>query len=185
MRSGRARSAALRLGGRAALALAAAVATACSPAYVATPPPARDPSPPPRSFTVRVERVVDGDTFIARHRGQRLRVRLIGVDAPESVMPGAPVECWGPESSRLMQRLLPAGSTVRVAYQPGGRRDRYGRELWDVWLADGRFLQGVLVRRGAAVATAYGPQVAHAAHLESLERRARENRRGLHGACPA
>ena len=105
--------------------------------------------PPGRAFTARVERVVDGDTFIAVRRGERLRVRLIGVDAPESVKPGAPVECWGPESSRLLHRLLPVDSVVTGAYQDGGKHDIYGRDLWDVWLPDGRFLQAVLVRKGA------------------------------------
>ena len=116
-----------------------------SPSYAAV----GDPTAPARAFGATVERVVDGDTFIAVRRGERLRVRLIGVDAPESVKPGAPVECWGPESSRLLTRLLPVGTRVRAAYQDGGKLDRYGRHLWDVWLPDGRFLQAKLVRRGA------------------------------------
>lgn len=142
------------------------------------------PSAPPRAFDATVERVVDGDTFIALRRGERLRVRLIGVDAPESVQPNAPVECWGPQSSRVLSRLLPVGSRVRAAYQHGGRRDRYDRELWDVWLGDGRFVQAVLVRRGAAEAVAYRPQVEHAEVLAHLDAAATTAGRGLHGACP-
>lgn len=140
---------------------------------------------PGRAFTARVERVVDGDTFIALRRGERLRVRLIGLDAPESVRPGYPVECWGQESSRLLTRLLPVGTGVRGAYQDGGRRDAYGRDLWDVWLPDGRFLQAVLVRRGAAAAYPYWPQVAHAPHLQKVEARARARDAGRWGSCPA
>jgi micrococcal nuclease len=139
--------------------------------------------PPGRAFTARVERVVDGDTFIAVRRGERLRVRLIGVDAPESVKPGAPVECWGPESSRLLHRLLPVGAPVKGAYQAGGTVDIYGRDLWDVWLPDGRFLQAVLVRKGGADAVAYRPQVAHAALLARLDAAATAAGRGQHGAC--
>ena len=139
--------------------------------------------PPGRAFTARVERVVDGDTFIAVRRGERLRVRLIGVDAPESVKPGAPVECWGPESSQLLHRLLPVDSVVTGAYQDGGKHDIYGRDLWDVWLPDGRFLQAVLVRKGGADAIAYRPQVAHAALLARLDAVATAAGRGLHGAC--
>ncbi len=138
---------------------------------------------PDRSFTARVERVVDGDTFIAVRRGERLRVRLIGVDSPESVKPGAPVECWGPESSKVLTRLLPVGTQVRGAYQAGGRHDIYGRDLWDVWLPDGRFLQAVLVRKGSADAVAYRPQVAHAVYLSRLDDLATAAGRGLHGAC--
>lgn len=142
-----------------------------------------DPVAPASAFTARVDRVVDGDTFIAVRRGQRLRVRLIGVDTPETVRPGYPVECWGPEASALTHRLLPVGSTVRAAYQPGGQLDRYGRQLWDVWLPSGAFLQAVLVRRGAADATAYRPQVQHAALLARLDASATARGVGLHGAC--
>ncbi len=142
------------------------------------------PVAPGRAFTARVDRVVDGDTFIAARRGRLVRVRLIGVDAPESVRPGYPVECWGPESSAVLTRLLPVGTRVTAAYQRSGKQDRYGRDLWDVWLPDGRFLQGVLVRRGAAEAYPYRPQVAHAPYLDTLQGRARQHDRGLWGHCP-
>ena len=81
---------------------------------------------PDRAFVATVDRVVDGDTFIALVRGARVRVRLIGVDSPESVRPGYPVECWGHEASAVLTRLLPAGTRVRAAYQAGGRLDRGG-----------------------------------------------------------
>lgn len=165
--------------------VAAALATGCLPTYGEKDLPARSGvTVPGRAFTATVDRVVDGDTFLARRAGERLRVRLIGIDAPESARPGYPVECWGTQSSALLTRLLPAGSRVRAAYEPGGRQDRYGRELWDVWLPDGRFLQGVLVRRGAVEAVAYGPQLEHAAVLADLEAMARRDDRGLFGACP-
>jgi micrococcal nuclease len=135
------------------------------------------------SFAARVVRVVDGDTFIADHAGREVRVRLIGVDTPETVKPDWPVECWGPQASQLTHRLLPVGAQVRAAYEPGGRRDRYGRDLWDVWLPDGRFLQAVLVRRGAAEAFAYRPQVAHATALARLETQARADGVGRWGQC--
>lgn len=165
---------------------AALLCVACavtSPTYVSTGPVAGDPRPPGRAFDARVDRVVDGDTFIAVRRGERLRVRLIGVDAPESVRPGYPVECWGPEASRALTRMLPVGSRVRAAYQDGGRRDIYDRELWDVWLPDGTFVQARLVRRGAAEAVAYAPQTDHADRLDDVERGARLRDAGLWGAC--
>jgi len=156
----------------------------CAAADPAASPPGRAaPTAPPHAFAARVDRVVDGDTFVAVVRGERLRVRLIGVDAPESVQPDAPVECFGPESAALLAALLPPGREIRAAYQRGGRQDRFGRELWDVWLPDGRFVQAVLVRRGAARAVAYEPQVAHAGTLARLEDQARTDRRGLFAAC--
>ena len=72
---------------------------------------------------------------------------------------------------------------MRAAYQSGGRRDIYGRDLWDVWLPDGRFVQAVLVRRGAADAVAYRPQIRYADRLAGIDAVATAARRGLHGAC--
>jgi len=141
------------------------------------------PAPPGGAFDATVERVVDGDTFLARHGNRRVRVRLIGIDAPESVKPDASVECHGKEASRALSDVLPEGMTVRAAYQTERHRDPNGRDLWDVWLPDGRFLQAVLVRAGAVEARAYRPHVAHADYLEGVERLARAEGAGLHGRC--
>src|SRR4051812_48740485 len=71
------------------------------------PPPAVDPGPvesppiPTTAFQAQVLRVVDGDTFLARMAGRRepVRVRVIGVDTPETVKPDTPVACFGPQAS--------------------------------------------------------------------------------------
>jgi micrococcal nuclease len=144
---------------------------------------AGDPTPPAGAFEATVVRVVDGDTLIARRDGDDLRVRLIGIDAPESVQPDAPVECFGRRASQELAALLPVGTTVRAAYESGGRQDQYGRELWDVWTPGGAFVQARLVRRGLAEARAYRPQTEHAEHLDGLERTARADATGLWGAC--
>jgi micrococcal nuclease len=134
-------------------------------------------------FRAQVVRVVDGDTFVARldGRGPPLRVRVIGVDTPETVKPGVAVRCFGPQASAFTKHLLPPGAWVRAAYEAGGTTDRYGRQLWDVWLADGRFLEAVLVGSGAARAYPYAPQLEHAAVLADLQRQAESARRGLWG----
>lgn len=147
------------------------------------PPAATTPPVPADAFAATVERVVDGDTFVARRAGARLRVRVIGVNTPETVKPGAPVECYGPQAHERTAALLPPGATVRAAYEPGGRTDRYGRELWDVWLPDGRFLAGVLAAEGAARPLAIRPQTRYAGLLAGLADDARRRGRGLWGAC--
>src|SRR4051812_28013948 len=141
------------------------------------------PAIPADAFAARVDRVVDGDTFLATMAGtsQSVRVRIIGVDTPETVKPDTPVRCYGPQASTFTKHLLPAGTVVRADHEPGGDTDKFGRQLWDVWLPDGRFLESVLVAAGAARAYPFPPQVAHAALLDDLQRQARDAARGLWG----
>lgn len=138
---------------------------------------------PADAFTATVVRVVDGDSLLAVVAGtsKRVRVRLIGVDTPETVKPNAPVACYGEQASALTGGLLAGAPRVRAAYEPGGRLDRFGRELWDVWLPDGRFLQAVLVAAGTAREYPYRPQVRYAGLLRRLAEGARAAHRGLWG----
>ena len=160
---------------------------ASSPAVSGTdaPGPVGAPTPPPAAFTALGDRTVDGDTFIAFVGGRRVRVRLIGVDAPETVKEGAPVGCFGPQASAYLEALLRPRTQLRGAYEAGGRTDRFGRDLWDVWLSDGRFVQGLLVGGGFARARQIRPQHEHAAFLARVQADARAARAGLWGACPA
>ena len=163
--------------------LMAGVAGCGSPDSGSAPAVPDVPAPPAGAIRATVERVVDGDTFIASVNGRSLRVRLIGINAPESVQPDAPVECFGPEAAVALGRLTPPGTTVSAAYEAGEPVDQFGRQLWDVWLQDGRFVQAELVRQGAVEARAYRPHTLHAALLERLEDEARTEDAGLHGAC--
>ena len=61
-----------------------------------------------------VERVVDGDTIVVHLGGRRERVRLIGIDTPESVKPNTPVQCFALEASGRTKALLPKGTPVRL-----------------------------------------------------------------------
>ena len=129
-----------------------------------------------------VVRVGDGDTIIV---DPDERVRLIGVDAPESVTPNRSVECLGAESSRFLAELLPKGTEVRVALDVE-RHDRYGRTLAYVWVAStGLFVNAELVRRGFAQPLTIPPNIAHADELAELAGDARRANRGLCGSCPA
>jgi micrococcal nuclease len=150
---------------------------------VVDPGPVESPAIPAVAFVAHVVRVVDGDTFLARVGAARepVRVRVIGVDTPETVKPNTPVRCYGPQASTFTKHLLPVGTPVRAAHEAGGDVDRYGRQLWDVWLPDGRFLESVLVASGAARAYPYPPQTDHATLLASLQQQARTENRGLWG----
>jgi micrococcal nuclease len=129
--------------------------------------------------SARVQRVVDGDTIVLAG-GER--VRYIGVDTPESVKPGTPVQCFAKAASHANQRLV-AGEPVRLRFD-AERRDRYGRLLAYVYRAsDGLFVNAELVRRGYATTLTIPPNVAHAAEFRRLARSARQAGRGLWSAC--
>src|SRR2546421_6708050 len=101
--------------------------------------------------SVVVTRVVDGDTIVVRVGHATDKVRLIGIDTPESVKPNTPVQCFALEASARTKALLPPGTAVRLETD-AERRDRYGRDLAYVYRArDGLFVNLVLVREGYAV----------------------------------
>ena len=139
-----------------------------------------EPDAGPASATALVTRVVDGDTVEARIDGEVEDVRLIGVDTPETVKPGTPVQCFGPQASRFAHRLL-EGRRVRLVFGVE-RRDPYGRLLAYAYL-DGRFVNATLVRRGLARTLTIPPNDRFAPRLGRLELGAARAGRGLWGAC--
>jgi micrococcal nuclease len=134
----------------------------------------------PRSASVVVTRVVDGDTVEVDLDGETEDVRYIGVDTPETVKPGEPVECFGPQASNFNHRLV-EGRRVRLVFGVE-RRDQYGRLLAYVYLGD-RFVNAELVRRGLAETLTIPPNDRYAERLERLQIAAARVGRGLWGAC--
>jgi endonuclease YncB( thermonuclease family) len=124
-----------------------------------------------------VAQVVDGDTFVAVIGGRRDPVRVIGVDTPETVAPGRPVEPYGKQASTFARYWLDR-ATVRLAgdVEP---RDRYGRLLAYVWLADGTFWNALLAAEGYAEQLTIPPNVAFAELFGRLAAQARTRRQGL------
>lgn len=127
-----------------------------------------------------VTRTVDGDTVEVRLAGAEEDVRYIGVDTPESVAPGQPVECFGKAASEFNRRLV-EGEHVRLVFG-AERRDHYGRLLAYVYLGD-TFVNAKLVRRGLARTLAISPNTDHAGLFDRLEQRAANAGRGLWRAC--
>ncbi len=108
----------------------------------------RQPRPPEALFEgdYRVERVIDGDTLLLANHA---RVRLQGIDTPETVKPDHPVEAWGLEATAFTREFV-AGGTVRLQFGLE-RKDQYDRFLAFVWVGD-RMLNEELVRAGLATA---------------------------------
>lgn len=144
-------------------------------------------NPSLRTMTeARVVRVVDGDTIIVEIDGKEERVRYIGVDTPETVRPNSPVECYGEEASNANTNLV-EGQTVYLE-KDISERDRYDRLLRYVYtIQDGEpvFVNLWLVEQGYAQVSTYPPDVRHEQAYLDAQREAREQERGLWGACPA
>lgn len=135
---------------------------------------------PRASASAVVTRVVDGDTIEVRLDGRTEDVRYIGVDTPETVKPGAPVDCFGPQASAFNHRLV-EGRRVRLVFDVQ-LRDVYGRLLAYVYLGK-RFVSAELVRRGLARTLTIPPDDRFAGYLKRLEITASRAGRGLWGAC--
>ncbi|MEA2273269.1 MAG: micrococcal nuclease [Solirubrobacteraceae bacterium] len=130
----------------------------------------------------RVVRVVDGDTIKVRLAARTETVRYIGVDTPETVKPGTPVQCYGHAASAANRRLVGGREVeLRVGAEP---RDRYGRLLAYVYRAsDHLFVNADLVRRGYARTLTIPPNDALAPRFAVLQRQASAGGRGLWSAC--
>ena len=138
----------------------------------------RDESP--GSVSAYVTRVVDGDTIEVRLDGETEDVRYIGVDTPETVKPGEPVQCFGPVASGFNHRLVER-RRVRLVFDRE-RRDDYGRLLAYVHLGD-RFVNAELLRAGLARTLTIAPNDRFADRFNRLEMAAARAGRGLWGAC--
>lgn len=81
-----------------------------------------------------VDRCVDGDTIIVRSAGERVRVRFIGCNTPETVKKGTPVEPFGPEASAYTKKRIAEFGGIVTLKADGDRFDRYDRRLALVYL---------------------------------------------------
>lgn len=145
------------------------------------------PMPPLPDGAWYVSRVVDGDTLIAARGEETLRVRLIGIDAPESVHPTKEVACFGKEASAHLQELAAERVVTLQVDASQGMTDTYGRTLAYVIRDDGVNLNEQMLRDGFAYEYTYhasAPYELRAVFVDA-QREARAAGRGLWaaGAC--
>jgi micrococcal nuclease len=127
----------------------------------------------------QVTDVVDGDTVDVDLGGEEVRLRLIGINTPESVDPRRPVECYGREASDKAKELL-SGQTVYLEPDPSqDERDRYGRLLRFVWLEDGRMFNLEMVAQGYAYEYTYESKYKYQAEFRAAQAGAEANELGL------
>jgi micrococcal nuclease len=167
------------------------VVTSCAPHQVLLDhqAPATRPQEPPGFETATVTRVIDGDTVEVVIEaitpgpgagettiGETYNVRLTGIDTPESVKPGTPVECFAREASAAATAFLEGVEVTLV--KDVEDTDRYDRLLRYIYVAD-EMANARLVANGYAFAYTYPPNVRHSELFVQLQREARESDRGL------
>jgi micrococcal nuclease len=131
----------------------------------------------------KVIHVDDGDTIIVATPTGDETVRFIGADTPEVKDPRKPVQCFGEAASAHTKSLLGHGESVRLAPDPDDTdRDKYGRLLRYVYLADGTLLNAELIRDGWAFAYVVFP-FSKLDEFRGLEVAAHTANRGLWAAC--
>jgi micrococcal nuclease len=136
-----------------------------------------------------VHKVVDGDTVQLTYPNESYYyvTRIIGINAPESVKPNSPVQCYGPEASARLKELLPVGSIV-YASRDVSDVDQYGRRLRNIWIKDAStgeafLVSEILVLGGYADAREYRPDDEYDDELAAAERDAKQDHAGMWGAC--
>lgn len=131
--------------------------------------------------TFLVSRVIDGDTIEINNNGTLEKVRLIGVDTPETVHPFKPVEFYGKEASNFVKNLL-EHKQVSLTYEQGTpTKDRYNRILAYVYTyPNGLFVNAEIIKQGYGHAYTRFP-FKFLDEFRQLEKWARENKQGLWG----
>lgn len=137
----------------------------------------------------KVIRVVDGDTIHVLFNGQKYKIRMIGVDTPETVHPNKPVEYYGKEASNFTKKSL-SNKTVYLQ-KDVSETDKYGRLLRYIWLSRpssnepseeeiiNNMYNAILVKEGYAQAYTYQPDSKYSNLFTRLQRDAREHNTGL------
>jgi micrococcal nuclease len=117
--------------------------------------------------------VVDGDTDKIDINGRTVKLRLIGIDTPETKHPSKPVQCFGPQASARAEQLL-AGRSVWIQYDSTqSRRDIYGRDLVYVWLDAHTMFNEVMVSSGYAHEYTYDRPYRYQSQFKAAEAKAK------------
>jgi len=129
--------------------------------------------------TYMVLKVVDGDTLDVNIQGKVERLRLIGIDTPETVDPRKPIQCFGKEASDKAKELLIGKSVGLEIDESQGERDKYGRLLRYVFLPDGTNFNLYMISEGYAHEYTYDEAYKYQVEFKQAEAEARNTQKGL------
>lgn len=133
----------------------------------------------------KVIKVVDGDTLDLEINDKTERVRLIGIDTPETVDPRKPVECFGKEASNKAKLVLSGKEVKFESDSTQDVRDKYGRLLGYVFLADGSNFNQMMIEEGFAYEYTYHLAYKYQEEFKSAQKEAEDYKKGLwaDGVC--
>lgn len=128
----------------------------------------------------KVVKVVDGDTLDVSLNGKTERIRIIGIDTPETVDPRKPVQCFGLKASNMAKEQL-SNQNVQLESDPTqGERDKYGRLLRYIWLDDGSSDFGaIMIQFGYAHEYTYNIPYKYQSKYKQLQKDAEVGKKGL------
>ena len=133
--------------------------------------------------TVKVLRVVDGDTIKVLINNKEDTVRLIGIDAPETVALEKPVQCFGKQASDKAKKALTGKEVVLESDLTQGERDEYGRLLRYVFVDSLNFNQIMVSDGYAREYTFKGKAYKYQIEFVQAEQQARKDKEGIWSAC--
>lgn len=148
------------------------------PALIGINTPASN-SPTSATSSYRVTHVVDGDTVDIERDGVTIRVRLLGINSPESVDPRRPVECFGKEASRYAKNILDNQEVLLVTDPSQGMLDKYGRTLAYVFLLDARNFNQQMIAEGYAYEYTYNKPYRYQYAFKQAEYATQREEKGL------
>ena len=129
--------------------------------------------------TFSVAKVIDGDTLDISVSGSDVRIRLIGLDTPETVDPRKIVQCFGREASDKAKQML-TGTSVHLELDPSqGMYDKYGRVLAYIFLADDTLFNKYMIAEGYGHEYTYDLPYKYQNDFRAAEKSAREQQKGL------
>lgn len=127
----------------------------------------------------KVVSISDGDTISVNINGKDEKLRIIGINTPETVDPRREVQCFGKEASNKAKEIL-TGASVRLESDSSQNdRDKYGRLLRFVFLEDGTDFGKTMIKSGYAYKYTYGTPHKYENEYKSAEEFAKENKNGL------
>jgi len=139
--------------------------------------------PSSSDISYKVTAVADGDTLNVKTKNGKERVRLIGIDAPETKKQDKKAECYANKSYEFLKNLTLHKQVILKKDPFGEDKDIYDRLLRYVFLADGTNLNAEIIKQGFAPLYYKNNTHAYASDFKAYEKQAKKNKIGLWGKC--